>query len=69
MLQQVVEDAGDAGIMLNEIYEYMQETLSSNKTMEAKKRTLSYLLQTLKAAGVIYSDGLRLKATKNQSIS
>ena len=65
MLQQVVEDAGDAGIMLNDIFEYMDVTLSSSKTIEAKKRTLRYLLQLLKESGVVYLDGLRWKATKN----
>ncbi|MBR6930329.1 MAG: putative DNA binding domain-containing protein [Bacteroidales bacterium] len=64
MLQQVVEDAGDSGIMLNEIYEYMQETLSSNKTMEAKKRSLRYLLHLLKESGIVYLDGLKWKAKK-----
>lgn len=64
MLQQVVEDAGDDGIMLNDIYDYMQITLPSTKTMEAKKKTLSYLLRTLKLSGIIYPDGLRWKIVK-----
>ena len=64
MLQQVVEDAGDSGIMLNDIYEYMQETLSSNKTMEAKKRSLRYLLHLLKESDIVYLDGLKWKAKK-----
>jgi hypothetical protein len=50
--------------MLNEIYEYMQETLSSNKTMEAKKRSLRYLLHLLKESGIVYLDGLKWKAKK-----
>ena len=64
MVQQVVEDAGSTGIMLNEIYEYMQETLSSNKTVEAKKRSLRYLLQLLKESDIVYLDGLKWKAKK-----
>ncbi len=64
MLRQVVEDSGDYGIMLNDIYEYMQVTLPSTKSVESKKKTLSYLLQCLKTSDIIYSDGLRWKATK-----
>ena len=64
MLQQVVENSGDSGIMLNDIYEYMQVTLPLGKSVESKKKTLSYLLQCLKSTKVIYSDGLRWKATK-----
>jgi len=64
MLQQIIENAGESGILLNDIYEYMKDTLSSTKSVEAKKRTLRYLLQYLKERGVIYLDGLKWKATK-----
>lgn len=64
MLQQVIEDAGDTGIMLNEIYEYMEVTLSSDKTVEAKKKTLTYLLSGLKAKGIIYTSGRRWKSVR-----
>ncbi len=64
MLQQVVEDAGDAGIMLNEIYTYMEVTLPSRKSVNAKKKTLTYLLSGLKAKGIIYADGRKWKAVK-----
>ena len=66
MLQQVVEDAGDSGIMLNEIYEYMQVALPSSKSVEAKKKTLTYLLSGLKTTGVIYPDGRKWKAKKKK---
>ena len=65
MLQQCVENAGDTGIMLNDIYEYMQVTLPSERTIKSKKKTLTYLLSLLKAQGVIYPDGLKWKAVKN----
>jgi len=65
MLQQVIENAGNAGIMLNEIYEYMEVTLPSDKTIDAKKRTLRYLIQILKELNIVYRDGLKWKATKN----
>ena len=64
MLQQIIENAGESGILLNDIYEYMKDTLPSTKSVEAKKRTLRYLLQYLKERGVIYLDGLKWKATK-----
>lgn len=64
MLQQVVEDAGDTGIMLNEIYTYMEVTLPSTKSVDAKKKTLTYLLSGLKAKGIIYADGRKWKAVK-----
>ena len=64
MLQQIVENAGESGIMLNDIYEYMEETLPSTKSVEAKKRTLRYLLQHLKERGIICLDGLKWKTTK-----
>jgi ATP-dependent DNA helicase RecG len=62
MLQQVIEDAGDTGIMLNEIYEYMEVTMSSDKTIEAKKKTLTYLLSGLKAKGIICTNGRKWKS-------
>lgn len=64
MLQQIIENAEESGILLNDIYEYMKDTLPSTKSVEAKKRTLRYLLQHLKERGVIYLDGLKWKATK-----
>lgn len=64
MLQQVVENAGEAGIMLNDIYEYMEVTLPTSKSVEAKKRTLRYLLQQLKESSVVYLDGLKWKTVK-----
>lgn len=64
MLQQVVEDAGDTGIMLNEIYTYMEVTLPSSKSADAKKKTLTYLLTGLKTKGIIYADGRKWKAVK-----
>ena len=45
MLQQVIEDAGDTGIMLNEIYEYMEVTMSSDKTVEAKKKNTNLFIK------------------------
>ena len=50
--------------MLNDIYEYMQVTLPSGKSVEAKKRQLRYLLQNLKDSGVVYLDGLKWKETE-----
>lgn len=64
MLQQIIENGEESGILLNDIYEYMKDTLPSTKSVEAKKRTLRYLLQHLKERGVIYLDGLKWKATK-----
>lgn len=64
MLQQIIENAEESGILLNDIYEYMKDTLPSTKSVEAKKRTLRYLLQHLKERGVICLDGLKWKATK-----
>ena len=64
MLQQIIENAGESGILLNDIYEYMKDTLPSTKSVEAKKRTLRYLLQHLKERGVICLDGLKWEATK-----
>lgn len=64
MLQQCVENAGDTGIMLNEIYEYMQVALPASKTTDANKRHLRYLLQSLKDSGFLYLDGLKWKAAK-----
>ena len=64
MLQQVIEDAGNDGIMLNDIYEYMQVALPAGKSADAKKRAISYLLQCLKKDGAIVPNGLRWKATK-----
>ncbi len=62
MLQQVVENAGEAGIMLKDIYEYMEVTLPVGKSMEEKKRQLRYLLDIIKKDGIIFPDGLRWKS-------
>ena len=64
MLQQCVENAGENGIMLKDIYEYMQVTLPSGKSVDAKKKTLTYLLSILKATGAIFPEGRRWKAAK-----
>lgn len=64
MLQQCVENAGENGIMLKDIYEYMQVTLPSDKSVDAKKKTLTYLLGILKAAGAIFPEGRKWKAAK-----
>ena len=52
------------GIMLKDIYEYMQVTLPSGKSVDAKKKTLTYLLSILKATGAIFPEGRRWKAAK-----
>ena len=44
MLQQCVENAGENDIMLKDIYEYIQVTLPLDKSFDAKKKTLTYLL-------------------------
>ena len=59
MLQQVVENAGEAGIKLNDIYEYMEVTLPVGKSMDEKKRQLRYLLNLLKDEGVVSREGMR----------
>ena len=59
MLQQVVENAGEAGIKLNDIYEYMEVTLPVGKSMGEKKRQLRYLLNLLKDDGIVSRDGMR----------
>ena len=64
MLQQCVENAGENGIMLKDIYEYMQVTLPSGKSVDAKKKTLTYLLSIIKATGAIFPEGRRWKAAK-----
>ena len=64
MLQQCVENAGENGIMLKEIYEYMQVTLPFGKSVDAKKKTLTYLLGILKATGAISPEGRKWKAAK-----
>lgn len=64
MLQQCVENAGENGIMLKDIYEYMQVTLPSSKSVDAKKKTLTYLLGILKATGAIFPEGRKWKAAK-----
>ena len=56
--------ASDTGIMLNEIYEYMEVTMSSDKTVGAKKKTLTYLLSGLKAKGIICTKGRKWKSVK-----
>lgn len=64
MLQQVVENAGETGIMLNEIYEYMDVALPAEKPMDAKKKSLTYLLNIIKKEGAIYPDGMKWKLSK-----
>ena len=64
MLQQVVENAGEGGIKLNDIYEYMEVTLPIGKSMTEKKRQLRYLLDIIKNDGIIFPDGLRWKSTE-----
>ncbi len=63
MLQQVVENAGEAGIKLNDIYDYMEVTLPVGKSMGEKKRQLRYLLNLLKDEGVVFGVGKMWKST------
>ena len=65
MIQQFIENADGAGVMLNDIYEYMKDTLPSTKSPESKKKTLSYLLRLLKLEGKIHTEGLRWKVGKS----
>ena len=58
-LQQVVENAGEEGIKLKDIYEYMDVTLPIGKSMAEKKRQLRYLLNLLKDEGIVSRKGLR----------
>lgn len=64
MLQQVVENAGETGIMLNDIYEYMEIALPTGKSTNAKKKSLTYLLNIIKKEGVIFPDGMKWKLSK-----
>ena len=50
--------------LIKDIYEYMQVTLPSGKSADAKKKTLTYLLGILKATGAISPEGRRWKAVK-----
>lgn len=63
MLQQVVENAGETGIKLNDIYEYMEVTLPVGKSMDEKKRQLRYLLNLLKDEGIVSGAGKMWKST------
>lgn len=65
MIQQFIENADGAGVMLNDIYEYMKDTLPSTKSPESKKKMLSYLLRLLKLEGKIHTEGLRWKVEKS----
>lgn len=65
MIQQFIENADGAGVMLNDIYEYMKDTLPSTKSPESKKKMLSYLLRLLKLEGKIHTEGLRWKVGKS----
>lgn len=53
------ENAGVAGIKLNDIYEYMEVTLPVGKSMDEKKRQLRYLLNLLKDEGIVSREGMR----------
>lgn len=57
--------AGEAGIKLNDIYEYMEVTLPVGKSMAEKKRQLRYLLNLLKDEGVVSGVGKMWKSTNH----
>ncbi len=47
MILQIVENGGNKGVKLKEIYEYMKDTLPRDMSMSSKKRKLSNLLTWL----------------------
>jgi ATP-dependent DNA helicase RecG len=65
MILQYVENSGEMGVMLNDIYLYMEQTLPEEKSPEAKKRQLSYLLLELKKNNKVYTQGLHWHAVNN----
>jgi ATP-dependent DNA helicase RecG len=66
MILQFVENSGEMGVMLNDIYLYMEQTLSAEKSPEAKKRQLSNLLFGLKKNNKVYTQGLHWHAVSDE---
>lgn len=64
MILQLVENAGKDGVMLNEIYEYMKDTLPTEMAANAQKRKVGNLLAWLKKNGKVGAVGLKWKSIR-----
>jgi len=67
MILQYVENAEQSGVMLDEIYEYMKETLPKDSSPAAKKRKLGNLLNWIKGQGKIQPKGKKWYPVKSDN--
>ena len=64
MIYEFVKNGSPEGVMLNQIFDYLNEALPKNKDAKSQKRFLGYLVNILKTQEKIENEGKRWIITK-----
>lgn len=65
MVTEFLSNIGPTGALRSEIFEYLESSLPSSKSVKEKKRFVSYLLSILKKEGSIVNKGLRWRLVQS----
>ena len=64
MIYEFVKNGSPEGVMLNQIFDFMNEALPKNKDPKSQKRFLGHLVNILKTQNKIVNEGKRWIITK-----
>lgn len=64
MIYEFIKNGSPEGVMLNQIFDFMNETLPKNKDAKSQKRFLGYLVNILKTQNKIVNEGKKWIITK-----
>ena len=64
MIYEFIKNGSPEGVMLNQIFDFMNETLPKNKDAKSQKRFLGHLVNILKTQDKIINEGKRWIITK-----
>ena len=59
MIYEFIKNGSPEGVLLNQIFEFMNEVLPKNKDVKSQKRFLGYLVNLLKSQNKIVNEGKR----------
>lgn len=64
MIYEFIKNGSPEGVMLNQIFDFMNETLPKNKDAKSQKRFLGHLVNILKTQNKIVNEGKKWIITK-----
>ena len=64
MIMEFVKNGSPEGVMLNQIFDYINDVLPKNKDAKSQKRFLGHLLNILKNQNKVVNEGKKWKITK-----